>query len=91
MHPFNGINFALEESDLAVERVDGELQAVAATRVRGGRRRLGPGRRHCHHRDRRRTDIGALQLQYGVGGARKSWELVQEGHGWTERASLLAI
>lgn len=50
MHPFNGTNFPLEESDLAVERVDGELQVVSAAGVRRGRRRLGPGRHHCHHR-----------------------------------------
>lgn len=47
MDPFNGIYFTLEEADFAVERVDGELQAVAAAGVGQSRRRLGPGsRRH---------------------------------------------
>jgi len=38
----------LEEADLPVERVDGELKAVAAAGVGRGRRRLGPGRRSHH-------------------------------------------
>jgi hypothetical protein len=44
----------LEEADLPVERVDGELEAVAAAGVRRGRRRLGPRRRRSCHRTRRR-------------------------------------
>lgn len=47
MDPFNGIDLPLEEADLAVESVDGELQAVAAAGVERG---LGPGRRHCRPR-----------------------------------------
>lgn len=47
MEPFNGIDLPLEEADLAVERVDGELQPVAAAEVERG---LGPGRRHCRPR-----------------------------------------
>lgn len=47
----------LEEADLPVERVDGELEAVAAAGVRRGRRRLGPRRRRSCHRTRRRFVI----------------------------------
>jgi hypothetical protein len=42
----------LEEADLPVERVDGELQAVAAAGVGRGRRRLGPGRRRRSHQNK---------------------------------------
>ena len=48
MEPFNGTDLPLEEADLAVERVDGELQPVAAAGVERG---LGPGRRHCRPRE----------------------------------------
>lgn len=47
MEPFNGTDLPLEEADLAVERVDGELQPAAAAGVERG---LGPGRRHCRPR-----------------------------------------
>ena len=56
----------LEEADLPVERVDGELQAVAAAGVGRGRRRFGPGRgRRRSHQNKSLRPLRAGQLPDG--------------------------
>jgi hypothetical protein len=72
----------LEEADLPVERVDGELQAVAAAGVGRCRRRFGPGRR----RRRRSSHYYILRRLTAGGRYSREWPRAKLAAGSTSHS-----